>query len=210
MTPKERRQQEKEVLKAKILDAARELFATEGYEAVTMRKIAEKIGYTTTALYVHFQDKDALLRALCENDFRSLRAAFERIAKIHDPIERLYKLGLAYADFALDHANQYRLMFMTPTPAQALTESVIEHGNPDVEAYAFLKATIAAGIAAGCYRPEHKDPDLIAQAVWGSVHGVVSLYLTKASDSWVTWRPIRKTVQLVIDAMMRGLLRERK
>jgi AcrR family transcriptional regulator len=210
MAPKERRQREKDELKNKILDAARELFVANGYEAVTMRKIAEKIEYTPTAIYVHFQDKDTLLRELCDADFRALRVAFERIGRNADPVERLRKLGLAYAEFALDHPNHYRFMFMTPSPF-TLTEprvSSIERGNPDVDAYAFLRATVAEGIAAGRYRPEYKDAELLAQTVWSGVHGVVSLYLTKATDPWIDWRPVQKTLRLVMETMMRGLLRE--
>ena len=66
-----RRKQQQDELRAKILDAARELFVAQGVEAVTMRKVADKIGYTATTLYNHFEDKDALLRALCDADFGS-------------------------------------------------------------------------------------------------------------------------------------------
>src|SRR5262245_8666913 len=112
MGTKDRRQRERAAVRAKILDAARELFVTQGVEAVTMRKIAEKIDYTATALYTHFADKDALLRALCDADFLKLRGAFERIARMDDPIERLRKLGKEYVRFALEYPNHYKLMFM--------------------------------------------------------------------------------------------------
>ena len=65
----ERREREKEEVRKKILDAARELFATEGYERVTMRKVAEAIEYSPTTIYHHFEDKDDLVRALCLADF---------------------------------------------------------------------------------------------------------------------------------------------
>lgn len=88
MGSQERREKEREEVRAKILDAC-ELFVTHGYEAVTMRKIAAKIDYTATALYTHFADKESLLLALCDADFLALRHAFDRIAQIVDPIERL-------------------------------------------------------------------------------------------------------------------------
>ena len=93
MGSQERREKEREEVRAKILDAARELFVTHGYEAVTMRKIAAKIDYTATALYTHFADKESLLLALCDADFLALRHAFDRIAQIADPIERLRAWG---------------------------------------------------------------------------------------------------------------------
>ena len=113
-----RRKQQQDELRAKILDAARELFVTHGVEAVSMRKVAEKIGYTATTLYNHFEDKDALLRALCDADFGTLHESFARIGRIADPIDRLRKLGQAYIEFSLQYPSHYRLMFMTPHPAR--------------------------------------------------------------------------------------------
>ncbi len=72
MGTKERREREREELRTRILDAARELFAEEGYEAVTMRRIADRIEYSPTAIYFHFRDKEALMRELCDHDFRAL------------------------------------------------------------------------------------------------------------------------------------------
>ena len=95
----ERREREREEVRGKILDAARDLFARDGYEAVTMRKIAEAIEYSPTAIYLHFKDKESLVRELCMGDFDSLARAFQRIAREPDPLERLRKVGLAYADF---------------------------------------------------------------------------------------------------------------
>src|SRR5215469_321678 len=108
----ERREREKRALRTKIMDAARELFAERGYEAVTMREIAEQIEYTPTAIYYHFRDKDALIREICVEDFDALAREFEALAAIEDPIERLRAIGQAYAGFAFAHPNQYRLMFM--------------------------------------------------------------------------------------------------
>ena len=71
MGPRERREREREETRTRILDAARELFAAEGYEAVTMRRIAERIEYSATAIYFHFKDKEALVKELCDVDFTS-------------------------------------------------------------------------------------------------------------------------------------------
>ena len=81
----ERREREREEVRRKILDAARELFATEGYAAVTMRKIAEAIEYSPTAIYGHFEDKDDLVHALCHEDFARLLAVFDGQTATADP-----------------------------------------------------------------------------------------------------------------------------
>jgi len=64
MGVKERREREKTETREIILDAARELFLAEGYEGVSMRKVAEKIEYSPTAIYIHFKDKDDLFRTV--------------------------------------------------------------------------------------------------------------------------------------------------
>ena len=108
----DRRLRQKESLRASILDAARELFVEHGYDAVTMRKIAEKIEYSPTAIYQYFTDKESLVQELCANDFLSLAGAFGRLASIADPIERLRQMGEEYIRFARSNPNQYRFMFM--------------------------------------------------------------------------------------------------
>jgi AcrR family transcriptional regulator len=208
MSSQRRREKEREEVRARILDAARELFVAQGVEAVTMRKIAARIDYTATALYSHFADKKALLRAVCDTDFKALRGAFERIARIEDPIERLGELGREYVRYALEYPNHYRLMFMTPHTKPDPAASAIERGNPDQDAYAFLKGVIAEAIRAGRFRSELDDADLLAQLLWGGLHGVVSLYLTKGNDGWIDWRPVQKTADLLIAVTLKGLLRE--
>lgn len=203
---KERREREREEVRTKILDAARELFATEGYEAVTMRKIAERIEYSPTAIYLHFKDKESVLREICEADFLTLAHELTKIGKIADPVERLQFIGLAYAAFAVSHPNHYRLMFMTPHPA-ADEETEIRKGNPEEDAYAFLRDTVAEAIAAGRLRPELGDAELVAQTMWAGMHGVVSLEIAKAKDDWVEWREITERTRLMNEVLIRGLVR---
>jgi AcrR family transcriptional regulator len=205
---KERREREKAEIREKILEAARELFVSEGYEAVSMRKIAEKIEYSPTAIYLHFKDKEAVMRELCETDFYTLAQEFQEIAKIADPVERLEALGLAYARFALSHPNHYRLMFMTPHSHDKDEDSLIERGNPEEDAYAFLKWTIGDALAAGRLRPGLDDVELLAQTFWAGMHGVVSLQIAKCNDDWVDWRPEEERIRLMNEALLCGMVKE--
>ena len=205
----ERRERERQELRTKILDAARELFVELGYEAVTMRKVAERIEYSPTAIYFHFRDKDALMRELCDEDFGSLAREFQKIARIADPVDRLRKIGRAYVAFAMSHRNHYQLMFMTPHPESIKPEdSRLMRGNPEEDAYAFLKSTVAEAIAAGRLRPEYRDADLVSQMVWAASHGVVSLHIAKCKDAWVDWRDPIQTAHTQIEVLIRGLARE--
>lgn len=205
MGPKERREREREQIREKILDAARELFATEGYEAVSMRKIAKKIEYSPTAIYLHFPDKESLIHELCDTDFLALAMDFRRIAKIEDPIDRLRQTGRAYAKFGLQHPNHYRTMFMSPLPPMDIEKSRVEKGNPEVDAYAFLRAIVRECMEKGLFRNDARDVELVTQTMWAVVHGVVALAITHKSDPWVPWRAIRRRVDFAIDNAIRGL-----
>jgi AcrR family transcriptional regulator len=203
--PRERREREREEVRTRILDAARELFASEGVESVTMRRIAEKIEYSPTAIYFHFRDKDALLAELCDCDFRAMAEQFATIATVADPIERLRLTGHAYVDFGLDNPSHYRVMFMTPKPPQPSEESAIRKGNPEEDAYAFLKVTVEQAIAEGRIARHTNDVELLAQVIWSGVHGVISLEIAKCNDDWVEWRPVRDRAKVMIDVLVDGL-----
>ena len=204
MGPKERRVREREEIRGKILDAARDLFVAEGYDAVTMRRIADRIEYSPTAIYFHFRDKEALLKELCQADFLSLAQQFMAMKEISDPVEKLKATGMAYLRFGLEHPNHYRLMFMTPHPP---VEPENERGNPEEDAYAFLKAIVSEAFAKKRFKTEYKDVELISQVVWAGVHGVVSLHIAKHNDEWVDWRPIDTRAKVMIDVLVDGLSR---
>jgi AcrR family transcriptional regulator len=207
---RERREREKKELREKILDAARELFAEQGYEAVSMRMIADCIEYSPTAIYLHFRDKEALFAELCALDFLSLAGLFSKIARVGDPIERLRQVGRLYAQFAKDKPNHYRLMFMTPRPHVDFDALQLAHrGNPEEDAYAFLVQTVREGCEQDCFRPELcGNAEQLAQLVWSGVHGVLSLRIAKCNDKWINWADEDSTVEMMIDAVMRGIVRE--
>jgi len=201
--PKERREREREEIRTSILEAARELFASDGVEAVTMRRIADKIEYSPTAIYFHFKDKEALLGELCESDFRAFAARFAQAAQIADPLDRLRAAGEAYVEFGLTHQSHYRVMFMTPKPPYPTTKE--GKGNPEEDAYAFLKSTVADAIAQGLLKPELSDVDLVSQVIWSGVHGVVSLEIAKCNDEWVDFAPVAERAKTMIDVLIGGV-----
>ncbi len=204
----ERRERERVETRQRILDAARELFVEEGFDGVTMRKVAQKIEYSPTAIYVHFRDKEQLFLELCHADFRRLAETFTQLAQIPYPVERLRKIGHAYMEFGLENPNHYRMMFMTPHPplADEATEKEMGKGNPEQDAYAFLRQAVEEAIEVGAFRPELTDADLIAQTLWAGVHGVVSLQIAKREDDWVPWRKFSQRAKLMLDGLLSGLL----
>jgi AcrR family transcriptional regulator len=201
----ERRERERQALRERILDAAREMFVAQGYDAVTMRAIARRIEYSPTAIYFHFADKESLFQELCRVDFLRLGGLFARIARVADPLERLRALGQAYVEFALQHPQHYRLMFMTPGPGGQSDAALAHKGNPEEDAYGLLRQTVAEAVERGLLRPELADVDEVSQLVWAGVHGIVSLHIAKGNDAWVEWRPARDTAARLIDVTIRGM-----
>lgn len=206
MPPKHKSQQERQQARTRILDAARELFVERGIDAVTMREIAKRLDCSATALYLHFRDKEALIRELCSTDFLALAHELQAMEQIADPLERLRMLGIGYARFALTHPNHYRLMFMTPQIACNAGSTDLEPGNPEQDAYAYLKTMVADAHAAGCFRAGLDDPELIAQTLWAGIHGVCALEIAMRCDDWLDWHPFEARLELMQETLMRGLL----
>lgn len=201
----ERRERERANTRRKILEAARRMFVQQGYEGTTMRAIAAKIGYTPTAIYHHFRDKDALVAELSGLDFRALTQALQSTSTVGDPVERLEQIGAAYVEFGVTHPMQYQFLFMTRRPKDAASGGM---SRPSEDAYGFVRQTCAAVIATGRLRPEFTDPDELAQMCWGSLHGLVALQVTKGDDPSFQWRDVRQTAAKIRAMMIRGILRE--
>lgn len=198
----ERREREREEVRRKILDAARELFATEGYANVTMRKIAEAIEYSPTAIYGHFEDKDDLVQAICHEDFARLLAVFDGVAAPADPIERIRLMGRGYARFAQANPNHYRFMFMTP----GKFEHPHEVGDPGQQSFRRLLAAVEEAMAQGRLRPV--DPVAASQVLWASLHGAVSLLVTYKPELFPCAAPPTDFVEQTCENALRGLLAE--
>ena len=207
MGSRERREREKEELRQKILDVARELFATNGYEQTTMRTIADRIEYSVTAIYSHFADKETLLRELCEEDFAELAARMETAMQAPSPAERLVRTGELYVDFAVCNPNHYRYMFMTRQSGgpDATAGRAAAPGAPQ-KCHAFIRRAVADLVAEGGVREEFRDADLLAQIVWSAMHGVVSLHLALGDVAWLNWRPVDELARMMTLALGVGVV----
>ena len=215
MGTKERRERERDQVRGKIMDAARELFVRDGYESVSMRKIAEAIEYSPTAIYIHFADKAELMQQLCQHDFQSLAHVFHDLAQIADPIERIRQTGHSYIRFAAKFPNHYRFMFMTPhaevqgeCELQAAYEADANKNDPNENSYLFLFQACEQAIKAGRLRRELTDPHLVAQTFWGAVHGVASIEVTFRNDPWIKMPDLELRAATMVDGIIRGLVRE--
>ncbi len=199
----DRIERERTAKRTAILDAARELFVERGVEAVTLREVAQKIEYSTTAIYVHFKDKQELIDQMVREDFGKFAAALLAMRDIADPVERLDKLGEAYVQFALSMPRHYTLLFLTPATTAVLTE---EADDPGFAGFQLLLHTVEDCIAQKRFRPEHTDASGLALAIWSFVHGLVSLLIVKGQHPRFQWKQPDELLVLGRGPLMRGLL----
>jgi AcrR family transcriptional regulator len=197
----ERREREKEEIRRKILDSARDLFAREGYEHVTMRAVADAIEYSPTTIYNHFEDKDDLVMALCYEDFGRLLGALSLQTRPTNPLDWIRQLGRSYAAFGAAYPNHYRFMFMTPEKARLERHDM----SPGEQSFGLLRSAVAEAVESGQFVAG--DPDAMAQVLWASLHGVVSLNVTFRADQWPCRPPAADLVDRVIEHGIRGFLR---
>jgi AcrR family transcriptional regulator len=203
MGTKERRARQKADLRRAILDAARTLFAEEGFDAVSMRKIAEKIEYSPTTLYLYFQDKREILAALIVEGFELLRARVEGV-EIPDPVERLRASLRCYVAFAFEQPHYYALMFQ-------LTDGGEEKGLPHLAeimeagaaAFEIIRSCVRDGQESGQFRTDIPEP-MLSHAVWAHIHGVVALGLAQRLTMLEPHKPA-SLFEATIEVTLQGL-----
>lgn len=207
MTSSERRTRQRAELQERILDAARELFARHGFEAVTLRKIAAAIEYAPAAIYGHFSDKKALIRALCLRDFDQLNAEFARHLSIADPLARLAAAGRTFVRFMAANPNHFRVLFLQHRTLPEDDDTRARKGDPARDSYAFLCHAVQEALEQGQLRAELTDKDLVAQTIWAVVQGVASIEVAFRNDPWVALHALDARAEAAIDAVLRGLAR---
>ena len=194
-------------IKDKILKGAEELFMKYGARSISMDDIARHLSVSKKTLYQHFADKDTLISELCRHDFREFATHFARAAAFEDPVERLRASGRAYFEFASEFPQHYRLMFMAARP-EVMPEDG-EENDPAQNAYVFLHATVEDAIEKGLFRPEISDAGLASQTIWAATHGVASLEIAFGHQKgWVQWLPLERRQEMLIDSILRGMLRD--
>jgi AcrR family transcriptional regulator len=168
-------------LREEILAAAGEMFAREGYEQISMRRIAAKIGYTAAALYHYFPDKSALLREICEATFAGLVERIESVtASAADPVEALLTGCRAYIEFGLENPHAYIVTFVRP-PERTVSEIPFEDSAGE-RAFRCLSGALGACVSTG--REPAVDVHLASCCWWASMHGLTSLLIAHPCFPW--------------------------
>jgi AcrR family transcriptional regulator len=181
--------------RGEILAAAKKLFLEQGVEHATMRRIAAELGISSTALYVYFPDKPAILKAIAESMFEALLVAYsESQASDQAPLPR-FRAGLrAYVDLALARPDEYRLTF-----GAHMLDGCKDIAAADM-AFEMLHRNVAVLMQAGLFVPG--DPLAVAEALWACLHGMVLLLLNQPEH--LATEP-QNLITTVMDIIMRGV-----
>jgi AcrR family transcriptional regulator len=173
MTIQKRRERERAERERLIVTAARELAETEGWDAVTTRRLAERVEYSQPVLYSHFKGKDAIMAAVAVEGFADLAAELrEARLAASGPRQALACVGEAYADFAERRPALYDAMFShtvelpfaTPEAPAAL------HAG-----FAELREAVAAATAATSAADTDDELALLTEVFWSGLHGLATL-----------------------------------
>ena len=191
----------------RILDAARRIVMREGLAALSMRKIAEAIGYSPAALYIYFEGRDAIAEALGREGYTRLLAQLEPLAGIADARERLHAIAHAYLSYGCEHPRTYELIFMAHKErgrhagprAMRQREVPDATGAPEEPARLACGAHLFAATLSGLAQAggTHADCGLLAQALWAMLHGLVMLTLAPGGFERAAHGPV---IEAALDA----------
>lgn len=169
-----------EDLRRRILDTTRHLLVREGYQNLSMRKIADAIGYSATSIYLYFDSKDALLHALIHEGMMQLHEELEEAAARYAeaPLDRLRALCRCFIDFGLDNPEYYEIMFqLRPERMERYPPEKYRKARSNLD---FFGHVLREGEEQGIFGIE--DAKVSASAIWASLHGTVSLLLAERVD----------------------------
>jgi AcrR family transcriptional regulator len=168
----ERKERHKEDLKKEILAAAKELFTEKGYEATSIRAIAERIEYSPATIYLYYKDKNEIVHALHQEGFKLLVSHFQVLDTIAHPFERLKAMGRAYIQFALQNPDVYKLIFVMEEPLAHVSNCFEEWDEGD-RAFDLLLKTVDDCQQAGYLKGLNKE--MLAFTIWSTMHGLCTL-----------------------------------
>ena len=198
----ERKTRERKALREEILDAARQIFVTEGYDGVSMRRVAEKIEYSPTTIYLYFKDKSDLMYEICQETFAKLRRSLEAIQQEGgDPLSQLRRGLRAYVDFGLKHPQHYIATFIMPHERPNEKDLARHHASDSegMKAFGFLRAGVQAAVDANQIQG---DVDTITRGLWATIYGITSLLIVQPD---FPWGDRNKVIDFTIDSLLAGL-----
>jgi AcrR family transcriptional regulator len=178
MASRERIQRLKDDTRANILDAAIDIVKGEGWQALSMRKIADKIEYTAPIIYEYFANKEAILNELTRQGYVKLAALMrEARSKYTDPAEQLEAMWLAYWNFAFAEKEMYQVMYGVEVNCCAMQKAC-----PEIQAPMNMLWDKIEEIIPEDQRTE-EYVDRKYYTFWSVIHGLISINMTRQLTS---------------------------
>jgi AcrR family transcriptional regulator len=195
MGVQERRAREKENIREEILDAARSLFVKEGYDQVSIRKIADKIEYAPGTIYLYFRDKAEILERLCEETFTKLEQRLMAIGlDSSEPLECLRRGLRTYVEFGVAHPNHYIVTFLQGKQSENAS-------RPPAGERCFNVLRMAVGRCVEAGEINCDDIEEVSQALWSGIHGVTTLLVSCSFPFIEQTRLIERVVFILIEGV---------
>ena len=172
-----RRERERAEMTERIMDVARAMFVQDGYEAVTLRKIALAIEYSPGAIYQYFKDKQTLVKAIIQQDQKDLRNHIMECMLLEEPRSRLVEMARRYVQWGVSHPNHYMLL-LAPPSNWARQEDELRQDAPiplEQEAIKIMYESVKDAMQRGMFKDKYADPSLIAATLWAGIHGLIML-----------------------------------
>ncbi len=187
-----------EETRARLLTTARDMVLELGPDSVSLREVARRVGISAPAVYRHFDDKDALVLAACQQGFLVFSSYLVRALEEPTPLLRLRACGANYLRFGLENERDYRFIFMSQVPATA------KKGAPKQgTTFQFLVDRVSECMKARILRKG--DAEQVAATIWAHVHGLVSLRLSGHLASVGSDKAFAAFYQHAVDELLRGL-----
>lgn len=165
----------------RIVEVARRLFVAEGFEAVSMRRLAQEAGCGTMSLYGYFPSKNAILRSLWEDCFAELFPRIQQASRRGTPRQRLERAAAAFVDYWCTQPQHYRLVFLNQDQRSGEERYYVE--SPAViERFALFRELIAQAQATGQARKG--DPQLLSEALICALIGLCHALITIPEFQW--------------------------
>ena len=189
--------------RADILAAALAILRDEGHSSLTVRHVAARAGCSTIGLYTWFGGKDGLVDAILLDGFRRFADALARARPRKSPLGTLLGQAIAYRRWALDNRTSYEVMFMGAVPGHVASDEIQVVG---LLAYDLLRNEVVAAQERGEIHED--DADSVAMAMWGLVHGLVSLEIASAEPKALATRRSfhQRSFEVALSALEQGLL----
>jgi AcrR family transcriptional regulator len=202
----DRKLRESEQRRKDIIKAVRRLIKSGGARAITLRKVAEEAGFSTTVVYGLFGDKATLITQAMDSDLLDLAKAMHAATDpALPPIENIKRAGSAYVKFGMRHPDQYALVFLERRPHAPIESAKVEHGNLEQDPYAFGRQLFGALAASGQVRADRLDS--MGQIFWEGIHGMTSLRLVFGDkEQWFEHAAFDQHLEDLLDVLMTGIL----